>query len=219
MRNFFQTDYSEHDDGSGSEEDLSENELSPKAATSSLRHTVKRPLKAQKGKRKVTFDESDQDIKRQRVSGSSVVRKEKQHHSSSKMEHGRAYDLDEGKDKSKKPKKEASPEKERDEILWNESNCDVDLDDHAASNVHYRKIKISNNLILSCKMISHLENKNLHSDYAALVFSRKTNRDKMFNFLVDMRVTERLIKALQIIIEENPVFFNRKPVPSLTNKS
>jgi len=94
--------------------------------------------------------------------------------------------------------------------IWNDRNCDHDLDDHAASNVHTRKIKISSNLLLSCKMISHLENKHLTQDYAGLVFSRKTNKEKTFDFIVDLRVTERLIRALQIIIEENPVFFNKR---------
>ncbi len=203
-----QTDSSDNDYGSHTEEDFSDNEISPKAVASSMKTSLKRPLTAHKGKRKVSFDEREHDAKRHRILHSkdvSDVRKEKQHHSSTKTRNE--------KSEAKKPKKE-----EKEEILWNEANCDVDLDDHAASNVHYRKIKISNNLILSCKMISHLENKNLHSDYAALVFSRKTKGEKMFNFLVDMRVTERLIKALQIIIEENPVFFNKKPVAALTQK-
>ena len=95
-------------------------------------------------------------------------------------------------------------------LIWNDRNCDHDLDDHAASNVHTRKIKISSNLILACKMISHLENKHLTQDYAALVFSRKTNKEKSFDFMIDLRVTERLIRGLQIIIDENPVFFNKR---------
>jgi len=95
-------------------------------------------------------------------------------------------------------------------VIWNDRNCDHDLDDHAASNVHTRKIKISSNLLLSCKMISHLENKHLQQDYAALVFSRKTNKEKSFDFMIDLRVTERLIRGLQIIIDENPVFFNKR---------
>lgn len=180
-----------------------------------MKDSLKRPLTAQKGKRKVGFDERDHDVKRPRNLHSkdvADVRKEKQHHSSSSSR-SRIDKADE-RDHSKTSKKE-----EKEEVLWNEANCDVDLDDHAASNVHHRKIKISNNLILSCKMISHLENKNLHSDYAALVFSRKTKGEKMFSFLVDMRVTERLIKALQIIIEENPVFFNKKPVAALSHKN
>ena len=56
-------------------------------------------------------------------------------------------------------------------------------------------------------MISTQENKNLHQDYAALVFSRRTNKEKTFDFMVDMRWTDRLITALQLIKEENPIFF------------
>jgi hypothetical protein len=65
-------------------------------------------------------------------------------------------------------------------------------------------------------MISHLDHKNLTQDYGALVFSRKTNKEKTFDFMIDLRVTERLIRALQIIIDENPVFFNKRIV---TNRS
>lgn len=119
---------------------------------------------------------------------------------------------------SKKETKKDSPAPTS-EVMWNDRNCDHDLDDHAASNVHTRKIKIAANLILSCRMISQLENKNLHQDYAALVFSRKTNKEKMFEFMVDMRWTERIIQALQIIIQENPVFFNKKTTPAVTQKS
>ena len=92
------------------------------------------------------------------------------------------------------------------------------MDDHAASNVHTRKIKIATNLPLVCWMIIHLENKNLHQDYAALVFSRKTNKEKILYFMVDLRWTERIIQALHIIIQENSVVFNKKPAPALTSE-
>jgi len=122
----------------------------------------------------------------------------------------------------KKPSEGNDKKEEKEETnkndFWNDRNCDHDLDDHAASNVHTRKIKISSNLLLSCKMISHLENKHLAQDYAALVFSRKTNKDKVFDFMIDLRVTERLIRALQIIMDENPVFFNKRTL-SVTQRS
>ena len=162
----------------------------------------------------VFSEEKNQAAKRSR--SSSVGKTEKQHHASLKSESSEKKD--EKKTKTK-PEPGSEKDKSKEEIIWNEANCDVDLDDHAASNVHFRKIKISNNLILSCKMITHLENKNLHSDYPALIFSRKTNKDKTFNFMVDMRVTERLIRALQIIVDQNPVFFNKKPNASLTQKN
>lgn len=172
---------------------------------------MKQGTKHGKGKRKVTFDEDKRHPSKK--PRSALMKQEKQHHSFKKNnDDGVKLDTKAHTSKKSESKKDVAADKD---ILWNEANCDVDLDDHAASNVHFRKIKISNNLIISCKMISHLENKNLHSDYAALVFSRKTNKDKMFNFMVDMRVTERLIKALQIIIDQNPVFFNKKPMASI----
>lgn len=140
------------------------------------------------------------------------VRQEKQHKVDEKGASGEKTSA-EGNEKDKKGEKEES-----NTTFWNDRNCDHDLDDHAASNVHTRKIKISSNLILSCKMISHLENKHLTQDYAALVFSRKTNKDKVYDFNIDLRVTERLIRALQIIMEENPVFFNKRTL-SVTQRS
>ena len=166
---------------------------------------------ARGGKRKVTFGDERQRVVKKPRSSSSVVKHERQHRASKSEKSDEKSD---DKTKSKTDQDQSEKDKPKEEILWNEANCDVDLDDQAASNVHFRKIKIANNLILSCKMISHLENKNLHSDYPALVFSRKTNKDKMFNFMVDMRVTERLIKALQIVVDQNPVFFNKKPNPA-----
>jgi len=136
------------------------------------------------------------------VSNPKQVRQEKQHQGVKKP--------DDRKDEGKK--------EDAKDVIWNDKNCDHDLDDHAASNVHTRKIKISSNLLLSCKMISHLENKHLTQDYAALVFSRKTNKDKVFDFMIDLRVTERLIRALQIIMDENPVFFNKRTL-SVTHRS
>jgi hypothetical protein len=159
-------------------------------------------------------DEKNVSVKKARVGHSTRnVRQEKKHASTNP-----------GKEEKKSGKKdEGKKEEKKDghvpEVIWNDRNCDHDLDDHAASNVHTRKIKIAANLLLSCRMISHLENKNLHQDYAALVFSRKTNKEKTFDFMVDMRWTERIIQALNIIIQENPVFFNKKPVSALTQKS
>ena len=127
------------------------------------------------------------------------IRREKQH-----------LPIEVSTEKSEEGKKEEAKKGDAKDIVWNDRNCDHDLDDHAASNVHTRKIKISSNLLLSCKMISHLENKHLQQDYAALVFSRKTNKEKSFDFMIDLRVTERLIRGLQIIIDENPVFFNKR---------
>jgi len=206
-----QSDDSDNDDGANSEENFSEDEVAATANAYALKQASSKTSSKEtvpKRKRKSCSDEATSSSKQARCDDS--PRKEQQHPPVPKKEN----ESSEKSSKSTKTKKEGAGE-----IIWNDRNCDIDLDDQAASNVHFRKIKISNNLIISCKMISHLENKNLHQDYAALVFSRKTNKDRTFDFLIDMRVTERLIKALQIVIDENPVFFNKKPQPALTRSS
>jgi hypothetical protein len=61
-------------------------------------------------------------------------------------------------------------------------------------------------------MITQNEVKGLQSDFPALVFSRKTNGDKVFDFSVDLKLTDRLIQAMRYIIQENPTFFGKKSV-------
>ena len=212
---FFQTEDSEGHDGSDSDENFSENDQSAKEAALTIMNKAKND---QHRKRKRTErEEKSQPAKKHRSTHSSRnVRQEKQHSSvATKVE----KDGSPKKDSSKQEEPKKDSPAPASEVIWNDRNCDHDLDDHAASNVHTRKIKIAANLLLSCRMISQLENKNLHQDYAALVFSRKTNKEKMFEFMVDMRWTERIIQALQIIIQENPVFFNKKNSPASTQKS
>jgi hypothetical protein len=95
---------------------------------------------------------------------------------------------------------------------WNTAKCDFDLFAESPTNILHRSCKITNNLILSCKMITQNEVKGLQSDFPALVFSRKTNGDKVFDFSVDLKLTDRLIQAMRYIIQENPTFFGKKSV-------
>lgn len=95
---------------------------------------------------------------------------------------------------------------------WNPAKCDFDLFAESPTNILTRSCKITNNLILSCKMINQNEVKGLQSDFPALVFSRKTTGDKVFEFTVDLKLTDRLIQAMRYIIQENPTFFGKKSV-------
>lgn len=219
------TENSNSDDGSDAEEDISENEISPQEAGGSvslmklspkeatalaMKHKMfQAKLRAMKRKQSNDVDEN-----KKRPSSAKRVRHEQQKfavaHSSSVGVNEKETKTTKKNDDSKKENDSKKDSTSQSDVIWNDRNCDHDLDDQAATNVHFRKIKIAQNLMLSCKMISALENKNLHSDYAALVFSRKTNKEKCFDFMVDMRVAERLIKALQIIVDENPVFFNKR---------
>lgn len=102
----------------------------------------------------------------------------------------------------KKSKKEA--------LVFNDKNCDFDLYKQSATNVHNRKIKISNNVILTCRMIDKHEGKLLSYDYAALTLQRKTANEKMFEFVLPLTIAPRLKEGIEIIIQENPTFFSNE---------
>lgn len=91
--------------------------------------------------------------------------------------------------------------------LFNDSNLDCDLFKSAPTNVVSRRIRVASNLIVTCRMISQALN-NLSYDYAAVTFQRKTQNEKMFEFIIPLNLTPRLIQAMQYIVAENPKFFD-----------
>lgn len=181
--------------GSSAEENISEDE-------SDAESTPARALKAQKGKtqvkkegnnkrKKTTSDKHQRKkAKAEVVPAAEMVVKEKQHPDSENAEKG-----------SKKPTK-------KELARFVDSNCDFDLFNASPNNVVQRKIKVASNLIVTCRMIDQNEGKGLTYDYAALTFQRKTNQEKMFEFIVPLGLVPRLIEAMKIIVNENPKFFS-----------
>lgn len=94
-------------------------------------------------------------------------------------------------------------------VPWNDKNVDLDLNRDSANNVVQRRIVLSRTCIVSCKMISQTEAKALFSDYAALLFQKRTSNGGTYDFTLDLKLAERLIEALQHIIAANPRFFNK----------
>lgn len=97
--------------------------------------------------------------------------------------------------------------------LFNDKNLDFNLFESDPSNVISKKIKVSNNVIVTCKMLDAAETKQgggLLYDYAALTFQRKTKNGAMFEFSLPLNVTPTLIDALKIIIEANTKFFTKR---------
>ena len=95
-------------------------------------------------------------------------------------------------------------------VPWNDKNIDLDLNRDSAANVVTRRISLNKNTIVLCKMISQTESKSLFSDYAALVFQKKTQNGGTYELSMELRLADRLIEALQHIIDQNPKFFNKR---------
>ena len=93
---------------------------------------------------------------------------------------------------------------------FNDRNVDLDLFHSSPTNVIARKVKVSSNLIVTCRNIDQIEGArsgNVGYDFAALTFQRKTNNDKMFEFVVPLALAPRINEAIDHIIEENKKFF------------
>lgn len=103
---------------------------------------------------------------------------------------------------SKKEKKEAP--------LFNDKNVDYNLYNEAPENVATKKIKLSSNVILMCKMIEAAGDKNgLTYDYAALSISRKTKNGRAYEFNLPLTIAPNLMKGIEYIMRDNKHFFQK----------
>jgi len=92
---------------------------------------------------------------------------------------------------------------------FNDRNVDYNLFSSDNSNVIQRKIKISNNLIVTCRLLEADTRVGLNYEYAALIFQRKSKDDKAFEFNLPLNVTPSLIEALNLIMKDNPKYFSK----------
>ena len=99
--------------------------------------------------------------------------------------------------------------------LFSDKNCDVDLFHSSPTNVIPRRIKISNNMIVTCRLIDQAEGKTFTYDYAAITFQRRTGGEKMFEFVIPLNLAPRIIEALRIIVNENHKFFQPDAIANL----
>jgi len=101
--------------------------------------------------------------------------------------------------------------KTRDTPVFNDKNLDYNLFSSDPDNVVSKKIKISSNVIVQCRMIDGIEKgKNAaFQDYAALSFLRKTKDEKAFEFNLPLGLATNIIEALKLIINDNPKFFKK----------
>jgi hypothetical protein len=109
-----------------------------------------------------------------------------------------------GSDGVKKGKKKEAP-------VFNDKNLDYNLFNNDPENVVAKKIKISNTMLVTCKMIDGVAGgaSGLAYDYAALSFVRKIQNQKAFEFNVPLALSPNIIEALKLIIKDNPKFFQK----------
>jgi len=188
----------EDETSSSSETDREGSErMSPAKAVSQL----KRKKQVKKGKedidtkkRKTHKRENDEEIKH-----SSLNQKEP------------AKDKEDNKECSKEKDSETDQKGKKKNQIFNDRNVDLDLFNSSPNNVKPQKIKVSNNLLVTCRNIDQVEGARaagVSYDFAALTFQRKTNNDKMFEFVVPLALATRIKEAIEHIIKENPKFFN-----------
>jgi len=157
-------------------------------------------------KRKKEVKRSPKDVKRQKTSDRQAkLPKEIKHNAIAKTSEKTAKD-DETKDTAEK--KGAAGKKEV--KVFNDRNVDLDLFHSSPTNVVARKVKVSSNLIVTCRNIDQIEgarSAGVSYDFAALTFQRKTANDKMFEFVVPLSAAPRITEAINHIIEQNKTFF------------
>lgn len=190
--------YEPSESGTDAETDHSENESDAESTVSSIHRPLKSPAKEMR-KRPRKETKKDKEVKKKRKT-EKVDEKIEVKHEEIRSE------------KTKKPEEDKDEKKggakKRETPIFNDKNVDFDLFNSSPSNVVSRKIKVSNNLMVTCRMIDQTEGKSsLTYDYAALTIQRKTANEKMFEFIIPLSLTPRIIEAMKIIVDQNAKFF------------
>jgi len=112
-----------------------------------------------------------------------------------------------GKEKVEKKEETTAGEKKKELPDFSDKNVDVNLYNDDPNTVTLKRIKVSENVVVSCKMISVNQKQANGFDYAAIVFARKGKTEKAFEYNLPLNLAPKLVTALNIIIKENPKFF------------
>jgi hypothetical protein len=91
--------------------------------------------------------------------------------------------------------------KKKNEDVYPYDETDVAID-MSVDFVKPKKIKLSSNLMLERRMLHVTENGKKEYSYPAIVFLRKTKDDKAFEFNIPLTIGQRLIDALEIILND-----------------
>ena len=111
-----------------------------------------------------------------------------------------------------------SGEKKKDYPDFSDKNVDVNLYNDDPQTVIQKRIKVSDNIVVSCKMIAVNQRQANGFEYAAIVFARKGRADKAFEYNLPLSLAPKVIAALNIIVNENPKFFQSYDSSATTTK-
>lgn len=208
---------SEQDGRSDSEEDISENEdddqvmkkTKESPATAMVKTSAKQVKKDKKQaevsgkKRKKANAEkaSNEQVKRKKLSEKSAEAEAESGPVLEKEE--KSYSMETGDDSQNVKGKGARKEMP----AFSDKNVDYDLFHNSATNVIPRRIKISNNLVITSRMVEQTESKNITNDYPAITFQRKTTGEKCFEFILPLNLVPKIMEAMNLIVKDNSKFF------------
>lgn len=101
----------------------------------------------------------------------------------------------------KRPKKEYPD--------FSDKNVDYNLYHEDPCTLIQKRVKISNDVVMSCKMITVNQSQANRFEYAAVVFARKGKTDKAFEYNLPLNLAPRIIAALNLMMKDNPRFFDK----------
>lgn len=203
---------SESDGRSDSEEDITENEKDAEDVKESTLAEAMTKTSAKQVKKKKPDKNKALPKKRKLSDQSSDDKKKKRKLDNERKEKTFAVDVDESKDQDAKDDQQGSKGKGKKEMpAFSDKNVDYDLFHNSATNVVPRRIKLSNNLVVTCRMVEQVESKNITNDYPALTFQRKTAGEKCFEFILPLNLGPKITEAINLIIKDNAKFFANSP--------
>ena len=94
------------------------------------------------------------------------------------------------------------------ETLFDLSNVDYNLYTAAPQNIVEKKVMLGNNLLVLSKMMEAAGDKGQTYEYAAISFQRKLKSSKAYTFNIPLNLAPTLIKALELIMDDNKTFFS-----------
>ena len=98
--------------------------------------------------------------------------------------------------------------KKKVETMFDDSNIDYNLYTAAPQNIIEKKIMLGNNLLVLSKMMDAVGDKGQSYEYPAISFQRKCKSQKAYTFNLPLNLAPTLIRALELIMEDNKTFFS-----------
>ena len=210
-----EADDSQSDGGSDVETDQSEDEVdaedqltASEAMKKSKAKLVKKPKETKKtpSKKKASKRKAENETKPSKKQKTEVEEKKDEKTFDPVQADAATSVADDSSSKAGKPTKKEMAQ-------FSDKNVDYDLFHNSATNVIPRRIKISNNLIVTCRMVEQFESKNITNDYPAITFQRKTAGEKCFEFILPLNLSPKIVDAVNLIIKDNARFFTNSQNP------